>query len=117
MLVVCQIINWQSRQSQFENPPASQCNSSLLQANPSRPVIISDGFRDWPAMGKWSFDFFQRLSHCEVVVNDRAPARHADESSGGRQRSLPVSLSVYLQYVQASLTASTMKARDELKAV
>ena len=66
-------------------------------------------------MGKWSFDFFKRLPHCEVVVNDRAPARHADESSGGRQRSLPVSLSAYLQYVQASLTASTLELQDELR--
>ena len=74
----------------------------LVQASPSRPVIIADAFRDWPAMGKWCFDFFKRLPQFEVVVNDRAPARHADVSSGGRQRSLPVSLSAYLQYVQAS---------------
>ena len=71
-----------------------------MKASPGRPLIVMDAFRDWPAMSRWSFAFFEGLGDMEVVVNDRAPARHADESAGARQRSIPVSLAAYLRYVQ-----------------
>ncbi|KAK9862778.1 hypothetical protein WJX84_004979 [Apatococcus fuscideae] len=79
---------------------ASLTQMAAVLASPSRPVIITDAFRDWPAMSRWDLGFFNALGQSEVVVNDRAPARHADESAGERQRSLPVCLPAYVQYVQ-----------------
>ncbi len=61
-------------------------------------------------MDKWSLEFFRSLGASEVVVNDRAPARHADEAAGARQRSVPVNLAAYLKYVQARSQATCASA-------
>src|SRR3954462_14681839 len=48
---------------------------------PRRPVKIAGAMRDWPALGKWTFEFFETLGrdvHVEAEVGDcltRAAAR------------------------------------------
>lgn len=83
-------------------PSAHYVLCMLLQAGQGRPLIITDAFSDWPAMHKWSFDFFrQRHGSVSVRVNDRAPARHADAQPGGcgPQNTVLLPLAAYVEYV------------------
>ena len=72
------------------------------QEDGGRPIIITDAFKNWPAVQKWNFEFFkQRYGHSPVKVNDRAPARRADLKSGpGMLQTRDTSLGTYIDYVK-----------------
>lgn len=72
--------------------------SVFLTDGQSQPTIIADACASWPAIKEWSFEYFQtNFGSSVVLVNDRAPARHADAlSSTGKQHTISLSLNQYI---------------------
>lgn len=90
----------------------------LMEGGVGIPVIVTDGMRNWPARGfvdeddpqgatgeVMTFDTLQRDYGADtVIVNDRAPARHADKHvEGVNQRSVQVPLAAYVGMPRSSL--------------
>lgn len=75
---------------------------SALAEGEGRPVIVTDATEGWPAQD-WTL---QRLRDAggatSVLVNDRAPARHADilPGGGGPQQSIQLRLTEYIDYIE-----------------
>ncbi|KAK3287579.1 hypothetical protein CYMTET_4928 [Cymbomonas tetramitiformis] len=66
-----------------------------------KPLIFTDGMRDWDALSTWSLEYFQEKYGSDLVMaNDRAPARHADEAIDRKQRTVHMPLADYLSYCQ-----------------
>jgi len=88
---------------------SSEAGSQLVDAianGEGKPVIISDAATSWPAFSTWTIDYLRQkssFSSLSVRVNDRAPARHADQHdmlpSGGGRQSIHLSFSEYLNYM------------------
>lgn len=67
----------------------------------STPVILTGALRQWPALSKWSFEFFAKhYPDSSVIANDRAPARKQDMVSGQPQRTVHCSVKEYVEYVR-----------------
>jgi histone arginine demethylase JMJD6 len=50
----------------------SRADFIRLYRNPKLPVILTDATRDWPALGKFTFEFFQKhLGEREVTIRDK----------------------------------------------
>lgn len=67
---------------------------------PGELLVVSDAMRDWPARRRWTLDWLATEFEKKVVlVNDRAPARHADGMKGRPQRTATTTISDFVQYV------------------
>ena len=67
----------------------------------SKPVIVTDSQTEWKTRFKWTSDFFATTyGGCEVICNDRAPARAKDRDSKRPQRSVKMLLSDYKKYME-----------------
>ena len=92
----------------------SICLLAFCQAGLGCPLIITDAFSHWPALSKWTLDFFrQHHGSLPIRVNDRAPARHADAlpGGGGVQRTVVLALASYIDYMEErSLQAAAATA-------
>uniref|UniRef100_A0A1D1ZUM8 JmjC domain-containing protein n=1 Tax=Auxenochlorella protothecoides TaxID=3075 RepID=A0A1D1ZUM8_AUXPR len=65
-----------------------------------RPLIIADALQACPALREWTWDYFAtRHVSAPVLVNNHAPARHADArpGGGGAQRTLALTLGAYIE--------------------
>lgn len=66
------------------------------------PVVVSNALSNWQLQESLTFAHLQAIAaHLPVVVNDRAPARHADvlPGGGGAQRTKALLLGDYISYL------------------
>lgn len=72
-----------------------------LQSGEGCAVIVEDALDSWPALQFWGTEYLVGVAGNLIVrVNDRAPARHADQlRDGGAQRTICVKLRDYVSYV------------------
>jgi hypothetical protein len=85
---------------------SSHFKSLIGNGSQGAPVVITDAATTWPAFSKWTVEFLQEKassspSPISVRVNNRAPARHADNfpGGGGTQKSIQLPLFEYLDYM------------------
>jgi len=69
------------------------------------PLVVTDALRDWPLFAQFAADettalekLSTRFGKDVVIINDRAPARHADAQRGRPQVSLRTTVTEYCAY-------------------
>lgn len=92
-----------SRVTRVSNPdPATVANAYLVcDGGAGKPVVVTDGGKDWPGVGWSPRELGRRFGKSFVRCNDRAPARREDardERTGGAQRSVALSMLEYSRY-------------------
>lgn len=93
-----------------QNLNAEETMRRYLLPGEGRPVVVTDGQRDWKAPKIWSLDYFKKhYPDDEIIASDRAPLRMEDNPP---MKTLRVRLADYVDYMQTHYHALANHERD-----